>query len=134
MEDGPLRGPRDESELPDRLSRAFRARVLHEKAVGATRPTARDPSGSRSFSLEMHHGAHPSPALHPTPHPLPALGCLPPQTMAKMLGVALTPMVASAINRRCGPRFSPWLRRSSTIFITSFAVVYCAYHMVARAK
>ena len=57
-----------------------------------------------------------------------------PQVVAKLAALAFALMAASAITQHYGNRLTPWIRRSSTILITTFAVVYGIYLLLAHTK
>lgn len=54
--------------------------------------------------------------------------------MVKLAGRVVILLAASVATQRCGSRLSPWLRRSTTIFITTFAVVYGVYLLLGHTK
>ncbi|CAN0060960.1 unnamed protein product, partial [Ectocarpus sp. 13 AM-2016] len=56
------------------------------------------------------------------------------QVVAKLAGLALALMAASMLTQHYGNRLTPWIRRSSTILITTFAVVYGIYLVLAHTK
>lgn len=57
-----------------------------------------------------------------------------PQVVVKLAALGLALIAASAFTQRYGSRFPPWMRRSATILITSFAVVYSVYLLLAHTK
>ncbi|CAN0169464.1 unnamed protein product, partial [Hapterophycus canaliculatus] len=56
------------------------------------------------------------------------------QVLAKLAALAFVLMAASAVTQHYGSRLTPWIRRSSTIMITTFAVVYGVYLLLAHTK
>lgn len=56
------------------------------------------------------------------------------QVVVKLAALALALMAASAVTQHYGNRLTPWIRRSSTILITTFAVVYGVYLLLAHTK
>lgn len=56
------------------------------------------------------------------------------KTVLNLVGLALLLLAASILTQRYGARFPPWIRRSATILITSFAVVYGLELLLAHAK
>ncbi|CAB1098159.1 GT48 [Ectocarpus sp. CCAP 1310/34] len=56
------------------------------------------------------------------------------KVVAKLAALALALMAASMLTQHYGNRLTPWIRRSSTILITTFAVVYGIYLLLAHTK
>lgn len=56
------------------------------------------------------------------------------QVVAKLGAQALALLAASVLTQHYGSRLTPWIRRSSTILITTFAVVYGVYLLLAHTK
>lgn len=56
------------------------------------------------------------------------------QVVAKLAALALALMAASMLTQHYGNRLTPWIRRSSKILITAFAVVYGIYLLLAHTK
>ncbi|CAN0368133.1 unnamed protein product, partial [Ectocarpus fasciculatus] len=56
------------------------------------------------------------------------------KVVAKLAALALALMAASMLTQHYGNRLTPWIRRSSTILITAFAVVYGIYLLLAHTK
>lgn len=56
------------------------------------------------------------------------------QVVAKLAALAFALLAASVLTQYYGSRLTPWIRRSSAILITTFAVVYGIYLLLAHTK
>lgn len=54
--------------------------------------------------------------------------------VAKLAALAFALLAASVLTQYYGSRLTPWIRRSSAILITTFAVVYGIYLLLAHTK